>query len=135
MQKHNLQLTLDSALKYLQRNVSSAVEKTTEARSPPLLVDLPASGGTLKNPKTMVTSLQRETLSIIAQMGCGLFCTYFDCGLSFVAFLISTWKRTIAGTPMESPSPGVLPLVRLNAGNLATFLDAVSSVLVNLKHK
>ncbi len=111
------------------------MEKTTEARSPPLLVDLPASGGTLRNPTTMVTSLQRETLSFIAQMGCGLFCAYFDCGLSFVAFLISTWKRTIAGTQMESPSPGVLPLVRLNTGNLATFLNAVSSVLVNLKHK
>lgn len=68
-------------------------------------------------------------------MGYGLFWAYFDCGLLFVAFLISSWKRTIAGTLMESPSPGALLLVRLSAGNPAPFLDAVSNVLINLKHK
>lgn len=111
------------------------MEKTTEARSPPLWVDLPANAGTLKNPTTTVTSLQRETLSFIAQRGYSLFCAYFNYGLSFVVFLISTWKRTIAGTPMESPGPGASPLVHPNVGNRAPFHDAVSNVLVNLKHK
>lgn len=71
---------------------------------------------------------------IYSTSGYGLFCAFFDYGLSFVVFLISTWKRTIAGTPMESPGPGASPLVLPNAGKRAPFHDVVSNVLVNLKH-
>lgn len=83
----------------------------------------------------MVTSLQRKTLLFKVQLGYSLFCAFVDCGLSFVVFLISTWKKIIAGIPMESPGPGASPPVHPNAGKLAPSLDAVSNGLVNMKLK
>jgi len=62
----------------------------------------------------------------------GLFCAYFDYSLSFAVFLISTWKRTIAGTPMESQGPGALQPVHPNVGKPAPFHVVVSNGLVNL---